>query len=70
MCEIGGIMSAWLLGGALLVGFVIGLIYEARQSINRVTRERHRDEAEADATFRRRVVYEADRYNEASSRAE
>ena len=58
---------AWLLGIALLVGFVLGQVWEARQGINRVTRDRL-DDAEADAAYRRRVLYEADHYNEVSSR--
>jgi len=62
-------MSAWLLGGALLLGIIVGLMLEARNSINQVTRDRLGD-AEADDAFRRRVVYEMDRYNEESSRPE
>lgn len=56
---------AWLLGIALLVGFVLGQVWEARQNINRMTYNRLDDDAEADATYRRRAIYEAD-----SSRAE
>ncbi len=61
---------AWLLGIALLVGFVLGQVWEARQGINHVTRSRLDEDAEADAAYRRRVLYEADHYNEVSSRPE
>lgn len=60
----------WVLGIALLVGFILGQVWEARQGINRVTRSRLDEDAEADAVYRRRVLHEADQYNETSSRPE
>lgn len=51
---------SWVLGGALFLGFLIGQILEARKGINQVTRGRQRDGVEADAAFRRRVIYEAE----------
>lgn len=45
----------WILGIALFVVLILAHVWGSRQNINRLD-----DDAETDATYRRRATYEAD----------